>query len=198
MRKIRFSMCIALALVALAACGKKEAGEDGGEGATQAPADAPSAAPAVTVGGDMGKGLKAGVWEMTTAMPGVGKNVVMSTCMDDAMTKKYTEIGMSNRGKVDCTNQSVNRSGNTVDISAICKDGDRTIHSKIHVEMQGENAYHQTVEATYDPPVAGKSAMTVAIDGKWLGTCESKGMKAGDMEMNGMKMNMSAMGKPAG
>ena len=200
MRKLRAGVYVAMAVMALAACSKKTGPEDGGDGPATAPADAPGGAPAVPAtpapGTDMGPGLKAGVWEMTTSVPGMVKGMTMKMCLDEGLSKKFTELGSSNKGKMDCSNKTVNRSGSTIDIAAVCHEEGRNVNMKIHVEMQGDNAYHQTMDMTYDPPVAGKSGMSTTVDGKWLGSCDDNKMKAGDMEMGGMKMNMSAMKKP--
>ncbi|MBW8882501.1 MAG: DUF3617 family protein [Asticcacaulis sp.] len=194
MKTFVVGMCMTMAVLALTGCSKKDGAEDGGDGPSTAPADAPAAAPAP--GADAGSGLKAGAWQMTTAVAGMPKGMVSTMCLDETLSKKFSELGSSVRGDMDCSNKSVSRTGNTIDIAATCKQADRTVDSKIHVEMQGENAYHQTVESTFDPPLMGKSSATTTVDGKWLGTCESQGLKPGDMVMpGGMKMNIADMKK---
>lgn len=94
----------------------------------------------------------------------------------------------SNAAKMDCSTQSASRVGNVIDVQSACKTEGMTIRTKMHMEIAGDNSYHQTVEQSYDPPMM--KPMTSTIDGKYLGDCGD--MKPGDMVMpGGIKINMN-------
>jgi hypothetical protein len=187
MNKLGIGICVSVAVLALAACGKKEA-TDGVTGETTAPADAPAA---MTAAGT-GPGLKAGLWEMTTKVDKMPQSITTKICLDEALTAKFTtDAGPMKQGNTNCSDQKVTRTGNVIDVTAVCKDGAQTIDTKVHMELTGDTAYKQTITATFDPPKDGMTDIATTVDGKWLGAC-SADMKPGDMIMpGGMKINMA-------
>ena len=186
MNKLGIGICVSVAVLALAACGKKEAG-DGAPGTAAAPADAPAAMATATPG----LGLKAGLWEMATQVEGMPQTIVTKMCMDETLTASFTtKMGSLQQGDTKCSDQTVTRNGNTIDMTAVCVDGNQRINTKVHMEMKGDTGYHQTINATFDPPTQGRSAVSTSIDGKWLGACGAD-MKPGDVVMpGGLKVNM--------
>ncbi|EGF89490.1 hypothetical protein ABI_39040 [Asticcacaulis biprosthecium C19] len=187
MYKLTLSICVSVAVLALAGCGKKEATDGATEAA--APADAPAA---MMAGASTGPALKAGLWEMATKVDKIPQTITTKICLDDALTAKFTtNAGPMHQGDTNCTDQKVTRTGNTVDVTAVCTDGGSKIHTAVHMEMSGDTAYRQTIKATFDPPKDGMKDVTTSVDGKWLGAC-SADMKPGDMVMpGGMKINMA-------
>ena len=192
MKKLSLNICITSvvlgAVLGLSACNKPATPADGSVGATTPPADAPAAMasdPLAAV--DTGPGLKAGLWQSTMNMPGMTSGMESKMCLDEGLTKKFTEMGSSNPGNMDCAPTSATRSGNVVDINTQCKINGKTANTKMHMEM-GDGSYRQTIETSYDPPMGEPTKIT--IDGKYLGACPAT-MRAGDMEMmGGIKMNM--------
>ncbi len=158
---VSVSLCVLGAVLSLTGCDKAKNSAD--STTSVAPASAPAAN---STGGVM---QKAGLWEMTTNMAQLPMPIVTKMCVDKGLSGKLAD---------------------RVDIDAICTHDKTTVHSKIHMVMEGDTAYHQTIDATYEPAIAGHDAVSTTIDGKWLGDCPS-GMKAGDMAMSGgVNVNM--------
>lgn len=195
MKKLPLNICISTvmlgAVLALSACNKPATPADGSTGAATPPADAPAPAtstdPLASI--ESGSGLKAGLWESTMNMPGMTSGMTTKMCLDEGLSKKFSQMGSSNPGKMDCAPVSGSRAGNVIDIDTQCKMEGRTANTKMHMELSGDgNSYHQTVETSFDPPMGAGSKVTV--DGKYLGACPAT-MRAGDMEMmGGVKINM--------
>lgn len=184
MRKVRYDVCITLAVLGLAglvACSKPAA--TGGNASSGAPA-----ATTATTGGsaDLGQGLKVGGWEMTSHIPGMSQPMVTKMCLDAGLSTEFAKLGSSNAAQLDCTTTKTSRLGNNIDVDSVCKHQGMTINSKMHMELT-DNGYHQTIEQSYDPP--SMKPTTVEVDGKYLGDCGD--MKPGDMVMpGGIKINM--------
>ena len=58
-------------------------------------------------------------------------------------------------------------------------DNEQRLQDKRHAygghmtrEFNGENAYRDDTNLTYDPPMAGLARSHVVMDGKWLGPCK--------------------------
>lgn len=197
MRKMRYNVSITLAvlgLAALAACSKPAApAGDAASGGASAVAGSPAAAVATTGGSDLGQGLKTGAWQMTADMPGMGP-MVTKVCLDANLSSHFEKMGNSNAAKMDCTTQKASRLGNVIDVQSTCKSDGMTVNTKMHMELTGDNSYHQTIEQSYDPPMM--KPMTTTIEGKYLGDCGD--MKAGDMVMpGGVKLNMNDLAAKA-
>lgn len=190
MRKLLPGVCVTLAFASLFACSKP----------STPPADASAAAPAASgtpavAAAGSGPALKTGEWEVTTALPSkvanLGKDMVTKMCLDSELSSRFEKLGSSNPGKLDCAAQEVRHVGNVIDVDSTCKASGLTVHTKMHMEMTGDNAYHQTIQTSYDPPMG--EPMTTEINGKWLGPC-SAGMQPGDMILpGGRKINMNAI-----
>ncbi len=188
MKKLSLNICITLAVLGLAACNKPAApAADGGNGAATPPADAPAASTDPLAAVESGSGLKPGLWQTSMNMPGMTSAMIVKMCLDEGLSKKFSQMGSSNPGKMDCTPVSGTRSGNVIDITTQCKTNGMTANTKMHMEL-GDDSYHQTVETSYDPPMGEPTKVT--MDGKYMGACPAT-MKAGDMDMgSGMKINM--------
>ncbi len=186
MIKFGTGVCI-LALVALAACSKSPASDSGGT------STAPASAPAAAGGGDVtaalgnGPGLKPGLWQTTVNVKGMTSGMVSKMCLDEGLSKKFQDMGTSNPGKMDCAPVSATRNGNVIDVDTQCKSDGVTVDNKMHMELTGDDSYHQTVTQSYTPAMGDPTVTT--IDGKFMGACPSD-MKAGDIDMDGVKVNM--------
>lgn len=83
------------------------------------------------------------------------------------------------RAHLECSARSVTKSDNGADIDTVCMVNDTTLTSHIHVDIIGNDAFHQTVETRYSPAFAGHGNQVTITDGKRLGNCPA-GMKPGD------------------
>lgn len=185
----------ALALVALAGCGKPaEKSAD----ATAPAATATASAPAADTG--MRPLSKPGVWEVTQSIQGIPVPIKTKMCVDESMGEKMFDtatIAQSSNG-MQCTQRDVTRNASGADIHSVCTHDGRTIDSRIHVAFVDENTYQQTVAIHFDPPIKGHADQTLSMEGKWLGPCPAD-MKGGDVSLpGGVNVNMyDAMKKVA-
>lgn len=187
MRPLLMIMCAGLLVAGVSACSKSEP-EDGGDGGTTPPADAPAAASsasAVAMAG--GKGLTPGLWT-STMKTSMGPSVTMKMCVDEAMSTQYQNFGPKRPGASDCSPQSVVRTGDSVDMTSVCKTKGMTVNTKVHMTISG-NSYHQDIDQTFDPAMAGMNGMHSTIDGTYGGACPSD-MKGGDVSVAGMTTNI--------
>ena len=171
-------ICIVGAL-ALSACSKPGAPAEDGGANTVAPAAAP-ADPTAEL--SKGSGLKPGLWQMTTTVKGMTSGLETKMCLDEGLSHKFSEMGTSNPGKLDCSPTAATRSGDLIDVTTVCKTEGMTVTNQMHMELTGPDSYKQTVTQTYDPAMMPPTVST--IDGKYLGACPSD-MKAGDMRLPG-------------
>ncbi|WP_155913753.1 DUF3617 domain-containing protein [Asticcacaulis sp. AC466] len=129
-------------------------------------------------------GQRAGLWQLTQTLPQVDGKSVAKICVDDAQGEKLAYIGHDLPGKAEmvdlsCSARSVKKLHDGADIDTICMIKDTTLTSHIHVDVIGNEAFHQSVETRYSPAFAGHGAQMTITDAKWLGACPSS-MKPGD------------------
>ncbi len=136
--------------------------------------------------------LKAGLWESQVAREGTAaKGPAMKMCMDASLQKEMMDAGMGQMKEL-CAKNEIRREGNKVYGNAECKLGESTMKTSSVTTFTGDTAYHIDIKATYDPPMAGKSSGSTAIDAKWTGPCPA-GMQSGDVLLpDGRKVNMRA------
>ncbi len=186
MNRIRSAISIAVSVLALAACSKAPPAAQDDATAGVAPAAAPAAD--VTAALDNGPGLKAGLWQTTVKVKGMTSGMVTKMCLDEGLSKKFSEMGTSNPGKMDCAPVSASRNGGVIDVTTKCTSEGLTVNNQMHMEMTGDDSYHQTVTQTYEPAMAEPTMST--MDGKYLGACTAD-MRPGDLIMgSGVKINM--------
>jgi hypothetical protein len=129
-------------------------------------------------------GQKAGLWQLTQTLPQLGGKSVAKICVNDAQGEKLALVGHDLPGKpemahLECSARSVTKSNDGADIDTVCMVNDTTLTSHIHVDIIGNDAFHQTVETRYSPAFAGHGNQVTVTDGKRLGDCPGN-MKAGD------------------
>jgi len=186
----------AAALLALAACGKKdEAGKAPDATSAAVPAAAPTPTASLTP-----PTRRVGLWEqkMTT-----GKMSQLSRiCFSDAVNKQMTFWGEKG-SQTECSERSITPIPGGWKFSSTCDLGSsgRVVSSG---EARGDFGTHyvvnikSTTTGATAPQMNGDHEM--ALEATWKGPCPPD-FKAGDMEINGMKINMltmSASGPGAG
>lgn len=194
--KVRF-VILGLTALLVTACGKPEKPrtpfvEDGTglsaatseAGAESAEASAVSNSESAPVYKVSRLGQRAGLWQLTQTLPQLGGRSVAKICVNDAQGEKLALIGHDLPGKpemahLECSARSVTKSDDGADIDTVCMVNDTTLTSHIHVDIIGNDAFHQTVETRYSPAFAGHGNQVTVTDGKRLGDCPA-GMKAGD------------------
>ncbi len=135
---------------------------------------------------------KPGLWQLTQSIAG-HPGMVTKMCVDASMGGNMASLGMNaSLHNVDCSQKSVSQTATGVDVAMTCTTSGRTLDSHVHVERVGDSEFHQTMDATFTPAVAGHSQISSTTDGKWLGACPAD-MKPGDVvTATGVKVNMYA------
>ncbi len=129
-------------------------------------------------------GQRAGLWQLTQTLPQLGGRSVAKICVNDSQGEKLALVGHDLPGKpemahLECSARSVTKSDDGADIDTVCMVNDTTLTSHIHVDIIGNDAFHQTVETRYSPAFAGHGDQVTVTDGKRLGDCPA-GMAPGD------------------
>ena len=129
-------------------------------------------------------GQRAGLWQLTQTLPQLGGRSVAKICVNDAQGEKLALVGHDLPGKpemtsLECSARSVTKSDEGADIDTVCAVNNTTLTSHIHVDIIGNDAFHQTVETRYSPAFAGHGNQVTITDGKRLGDCPDS-MRPGD------------------
>ncbi len=176
----------ALAVLALAACGKKETA---GPAAPSQMAAAPEAAPAPMTP----PRRKVGLWEHTMHMAQMTQT--SRICFDDAVNDKMSLWGQQ-AGKEACKEQSITpKLGGGWTFHSVCEmgSGGKVVSDG---ETSGDFNSHYTVKVKSVTTGAQAAQMNgdheMTLEATWKGPCPAD-FKPGDMEVNGMKINMLSM-----
>jgi len=181
----------AAAVLALAACAKKDqAGKAADAGSAATPASASASAPASASLTPPTR--KVGLWEQTMS---TGKMTQTSRiCFSDEVNKQMTFWGQKG-GETQCSERSITPTLGGWKFASTCNLGAAgTIKSQ--GEAKGDFGTHYTVNIKSSttgaaaPQMNGEHEMT--LEATWKGPCPPD-FKPGDMEVNGMKINMLAM-----
>ncbi len=136
-----------------------------------------------------------GLWQLTQSLPQMGGSSKQKICVDANQGATLALTGQDFLGKPEmvrlvCSVHTVRKSDDGADIDTVCEVNDTTLTSKVHVDIIGHAAYHQTAETRYSPGFAGHGDLVTITDGKWLGDCPAT-MKAGDLvTQDGVKMKV--------
>ena len=178
----------AAALLALAACSKKDDAAKAPAAGASAVASAP-AAPATL------PERKVGLWEQKISTAGMTQ--VSRICISDEVNKQMSLWGQQ-AGKSDCSQQSITPTPGGWTFSSTCNMGSSgTIVSQ--GEAKGDLGTHYVVNMKSSTTGAAAPQMngerTMTLEATWKGPCPP-GFKPGDMELpGGMKINMLTMGQ---
>ncbi len=141
------------------------------------------------------KSQREGLWQLTQTLPQLGGSSVAKICVSEDQGERLAVIGQDLLGKpemddLSCMTRSVVRLASGADIDTVCEVNATTLTSHIHVDIIGNEAFHQTAETRYSPAFAGHGRQITVTDGKRLGDCPA-GMKAGDyLNGDGVKMKV--------
>ncbi len=167
MRKAAYNLCKALVILGIAGAG------------------------AALAAGPAGLSQKPGLWQLQQSMARMPRPVVTRICVDASMTDRLVDASQHMKG-VSCSKRDIRLRPGGATVDSVCSMSGRTISTHAEINQPSPNAFHETVSSTMTPAIAGHGSSNSAIDGAWQGACPA-GMKAGDMIVNGMKMNMYDM-----
>ena len=143
---------------------------------------------------------KPGLWEILTEIPAHGQKIPpVRQCIDektDAMLQKQSFQG-GGPSRPDCSSPSITKAGAAWVVDSVCKIEGSKVSS--HSVVSGDFSSRYTVEsrARFTPPMMGMSESNSKMSARWLGPC-STGMKPGDIEVAGHRINALQMHGAAG
>jgi hypothetical protein len=190
---VRTMLVCGAAILALAACSKK-ADQSAANSGTPAAGEAAKTASAEAPGPVGPPTRKAGLWEQTISSDKMHQTIRM--CIDEATEQKAkwwrSEGRRSSSGDTDCSEQKVTRTlTGGWNIHAVCKSEGMTVTTDGTATGDFGNNYHVELTSTSTgssiPEANGTRKMV--MDGVWKGPCPA-GWTGGDMEVNGMRMNV--------
>ncbi len=189
---VRRALTMTVAVLALAACGKKEdkvaATGDAAPAAGTAPAPGPAATPK----------RKPGLWSQTVTMEGFSQTTRI--CLDEATEAKLSVVGGQMSQEACSQTAMTPRVGGGWSFSSTCDmgSGGKTATSGV-ITGDFASKYRMEADTTTEGAAAPQmnGARKMVMDAAWQGPCPAD-FKPGEMEMpNGMKINMLAMGAAA-
>ena len=96
--------------------------------------------------------------------------LTMQYCVDAALLEAGRKTAVEK--SKNCSKNEVRKEGSKWIQNSVCKVGSSTATAQITREFNGENAYHDDTNGTYNPPLGGLSRSRQVKDGKWLGPCK--------------------------
>ena len=89
------------------------------------------------------------------------------TAVDLESGRKILEEAIKN-----CSKNEVRKEGSKWINNSVCKLDSSTVTAQMTREFNGENAYHDDMNLTFNPPLDEHSRVHMVTDGKWLGPCK--------------------------
>jgi len=132
---------------------------------------------------------KPGLWTTSVQVDNV-KMTMPDTkmCIDAATDAKLMDIGMKSKiGK--CDPPVIGGIGSVRTADSVCHMNGGVQKTHMVITYKGDSFYHIDVNADVDMGQGGPHHVHTTQDARWLGPCPA-GMRGGDMEINGMKMNV--------
>jgi hypothetical protein len=141
---------------------------------------------------------KSGLWEIKmdnsaakSAAPGMGPRT-MTQCVDAAKDDIARQAGQQMEKENKCTQGKMQQSGGTISFDSSCEFGGTKMTSHTTITGDFSSAYRMEIKSKFEPPMMGMADTTTIMDAKYVGACKP-GMRPGDVEMMGMKMNVYDM-----
>ena len=118
----------------------------------------------------------------------------MQQCVDEKSDDLMRQQG-DKQSKVNCSKNTVSKTGARVTAESICKIGQTTATTQAVFSGDFSTAYRGEIHSSFSPPLHGMKESSQTIDAKWIGPCKP-GQKPGDVIMPGIgTMNPAEMMK---
>lgn len=141
---------------------------------------------------------KAGMWSIAMNMDGVKMQMPSTTmCLDANTDAQLMQHSMQWQVKA-CDPPAIQGMGPVRTVDIVCHMNGGTQKTHMVMTFTGDSAYHMDMGVQYTPAQYGRAGMHMTQDAKWMGACPA-GMKAGDMTVGGMTINvLNSGGMPQG
>jgi len=140
--------------------------------------------------GPAGITQKPGLWQLQQKTERMPHAMTSKMCVDATMTERLVDAGQHMQG-VTCSKRDIHMRPGGASVDSVCTMAGRTVTTHADITETSPDAFHETISSTMTPAMAGHASSNSTIDGTWQGACPAS-MKPGDVEMNGMKINMYA------
>ena len=117
---------------------------------------------------------KLGLWEMRVQNSYDGAALTAFPATQICLNAAFMEVAKMSEetDKKMCSKMEVRKDGNKWISNSVCKISGSTASYLTTSEFNGENAYHNDTNTTFDPPMDGHSRIHMIMDGKWLRPCK--------------------------
>ena len=92
-------------------------------------------------------------------------------------------------GEHACSRDETRREGGTVTLESACRYKDGSIKRNVTLRLSGDTDFYQYDVANIDPPVYGRTELTIRQAGRWLGPC-AIGQRPGEADFEGKTINL--------
>lgn len=116
---------------------------------------------------------KIGLWETRMQHSGGKHNERASQHCIDAEALAHGKQVADDYAKKNCSKNETRQEGGAWISDMVCTAGGSTMSTRSVTTFDGTDAYHTEMKVSYEPPVAGQTASTTTVDGKWLGACKA-------------------------
>ena len=117
---------------------------------------------------------KLGLWEMRVQnsydgapLTAAGTTQICLNAAEMESAKKILEEASKN-----CSKNEVRKEGGKWIMRSVCKISGAPYSGQMTREFNGDNAYRDDTNLTYNPPIDGRSRVHMTVDYKWLGPCK--------------------------
>ena len=117
---------------------------------------------------------KLGLWEIRQQMANDGAAPTAFPATQVCLNAAFMEDARMSEEMVKkmCSKNEVRKEGRKWITNSVCKISGAPNSGQTTREFNGENAYRDDTNLTYDPPLGGHSRVHIVLDGKWLGQCK--------------------------
>lgn len=133
-------------------------------------------------------GRKPGQWEVTYTVFETMVRVA-HVCVDDVADRALFRDDWF-WGEHDCSREEIKREGGTVTLDTACLFKPGKIRRNVTLRLSGDVDFYQYEVAEVDPPLFGRSELTIRQAGRWLGPCGAD-QKPGDADFEGKTISLT-------
>lgn len=132
-------------------------------------------------------GRKPGQWEVTITF--FERAVRTGHICLDAATDRALFRSDWIWGEHECSRDETRSEGGVVTLDRACLTNTGKIRRNVTLRISGGDDFYQYEVANIDPPLYGRSELTVRLSGRWLGAC-SAGQQPGELELDGKTIDL--------
>jgi len=138
---------------------------------------------------------KAGLWRMTMTSEQIGGQGITAEHCVDSKTDKAMQAASMQGPDADCGEQTTKKTADGWSYRVVCKFQQSTATTEGTINGDFVSRYELNNLTRFEPALMGVGEEKMRMTANYKGDCPAD-MKAGDIRMNGMTMNIADKGKP--